>query len=71
MMKFVDNNLDKIIKIFLVLQPVIDCLTAFSMNFLKLDITFGVIVRILFLFLLTCYTFFNKNIPKKSNLRTT
>ena len=68
MIKFVDNNLDKIIKIFLVLQPVIDCLTAFSMNFLKLDITFGVIVRILFLFLLTCYTFFNKNIPKKSKI---
>lgn len=68
MKKFVDNNLDVIIKIFLVLQPVIDCLTALSMNFFKLDITFGVVIRILFLLLLTCYNFFNRESSKKSKL---
>jgi len=68
MRNYIDSNLDKIIRIFLILQPVIDCLTAFSMNFLKLDVTFGVIVRILFLFLLTCYNFFNNKTSKKSKL---
>ena len=68
MMKFVDKNINKIIHVFLILQPIIDCLTAFSMNFLKLDITFGVIVRILFLFLLCCYNFFNKASSKKSKI---
>lgn len=68
MIKYIDKNINNIIKWFLILQPIIDCLTAFSMNFLKLDVTFGVIVRILFLFLLCCYNFFNKASSKKSKI---
>lgn len=64
MWKYVDNNIDKIIKIFLFLQPVIDCLTSFSMNYLKIDITFGVVVRFLFLIFLTMYVFFNNKTSK-------
>lgn len=68
MKKFVDANIEKIIYIFLILQPIIDCLTAFSINYLKFDVTFGVIIRILFLLLLTCYNFFNKNTSRKSKI---
>lgn len=65
--KFLNKNISKILIIFLYLQPVIDLLTSISLNILNLDISFGVIVRILFLlFLLYFYLFVKKSIDKKS-----
>lgn len=49
------------------MQPIIDGLTAISMNVLNLEITFGMIIRILFLVFLYIYNFIITK-PSKKNI---
>ena len=51
----IKNNINLIIKIFILSQPILDVLTGICVNTLKLDITIGVIIRILMLAFI-CYT---------------
>ncbi len=55
---FLEQNIEKILYLFLFLQPIIDLLTSLSINLFKIDITFGVIARMLFLFFITYYYLF-------------
>lgn len=55
---FLEQKIEKILYLFLFLQPVIDLLTSLSINVLHIDITFGIIIRMLFLFLITYYYLF-------------
>ena len=61
---FIRNNISKILKIFLYLQPIIDIITALTIN---LNISFGLIIRTIFLlFIIYYYIFINKD---KNNLK--
>ncbi|MBQ3307518.1 MAG: O-antigen ligase family protein [Bacilli bacterium] len=51
----IKTNMSTILSIFLILQPVLDLITGICVNTLNLDITFGVIIRMLFLVFL-CLT---------------
>jgi len=60
------NNIQSILLVFLYLQPIIDLLTSLCINFLHINLTFGIIVRILFLmFLLYCFIILEKLKDKK------
>lgn len=66
MNKFIKQNFDKIISIFILLQPILDLLTGLCVNLLEVNITIGIIIRMLFLvFILYTATFVYK---KKSSL---
>ena len=45
----IKNNFSNIIAIFILLQPILDLLTGICVNTLKIDITIGVIIRMIFL----------------------
>ncbi len=66
MKDFLKKNILKIIFIFLVFQPIIDCLTSISLNVFHLEITFGIIVRLGFLLFLIGYNQFIEESSKKS-----
>ena len=55
---FLEKNIEKILYLFLFSQPIIDLLTSLSINLLHVDITFGIIVRMFFLFLIFYYYIF-------------
>ncbi|MDD3242025.1 MAG: O-antigen ligase family protein [Bacilli bacterium] len=64
--KFIRDNIKLLILIFLFLQPIIDLFTSISLNVFRLNITFGIIVRLIFLFLMIYYFIFvRKKIDKK------
>lgn len=67
MKSFFKKNIDKIVYIFLIMQPLIDILTAISMNVFHLKITFGMIIRMLFLVFLYIYNFMITK-PSKKNI---
>ena len=54
MEKWMKNNINKILAIFLLLQPILDLLTGVCINTLHINITIGIIVRVLFL-LFICF----------------
>ena len=63
---FLKKYIEKILIIFLFLQPVIDLFTSISLNLLHINLSIGIIVRILFLlFLIYFYLFVKKSISKK------
>ncbi len=65
-MKYIEKNISKIILIFLIMQPIIDVLTAISIHYLNMDFTFGMIIRFLFLMFCCFYIIFiNKDKQKK------
>lgn len=49
MNKFIKENFDKIISVFILLQPLLDLLTGLCINLLSIHITVGIIIRMLFL----------------------
>lgn len=55
---FLEQQIEKILYFFLFLQPAIDLLTSLSINVLHIDLTFGVIVRMLFLLFIGYYYLF-------------
>ena len=49
MQKVIKENLSKYLSIFLILQPVLDMLTGICLHIFHLNITLGIIIRLLFL----------------------
>ncbi|MBE5806570.1 MAG: glycosyltransferase [Clostridiales bacterium] len=49
-MKKIENNMDKILKTFIIMQPIIDLMTSIGVNCLNMNITIGIIIRTIFLF---------------------
>ena len=65
MNKFIDKNINKIITIFLLMGPLLDLLTGVCLHYFKINLTIGVIVRVLFLLFIcfiTLFTFKKKKI---------
>lgn len=62
---FLTSNINKILLIFLFSQPFIDILTAISINILKLDLTIGIIIRMIFMLFCIYYIFFLIKSPHK------
>lgn len=52
--KFIKNNINKIVAVFLILQPFLDLITGICIHTLKINFTIGIIVRVLFL-LFICF----------------
>lgn len=65
MQKYLKNNLNQILLIFLYLQPVIDLITSLSLNIFHLNLTLGIITRFVFLLFIFYYVFFIKRNLKK------
>lgn len=62
MNKYLTKNISLIIKIFLYLQPVIDLVTSIMINYFNINITLGMIIRMIFLlFIIFFYLFVKKN----------
>ncbi len=65
MNEYIKKNISKIISVFLLIQPFIDLITGVCIHTFNLNLTFGIIIRILFLIFI-CYivifTFKKKNI---------
>ena len=49
MNKLIKENLSKYLGIFIILQPIIDLITGICLNIFNLNLTFGIIIRMLFL----------------------
>ncbi len=49
MNKFIKNNLNKILAIYILSQPLIDFITGIFLNIFNMNLTFGIIIRMLFL----------------------
>lgn len=49
MNKYIKENFNKIISIFILLQPILDLITGLCVNLFNLNITIGIVVRMLFL----------------------
>ena len=61
MNQYIKNNFNKIINIFILLQPFLDLITGICVNTLNTSITIGIIIRILFLlFIMYTTTFIYK-----------
>jgi hypothetical protein len=62
MNKYLTKNISLIIKKFLYLQPVIDLVTSIMINYFNINITLGMIIRMIFLlFIIFFYLFVKKN----------
>src|SRR5574344_2108397 len=69
MKKYLLKNISYILLIFLYLQPIIDLSTSLVINYLKISISIGFILRLLFLFfLLYFYLFIKKNLSKSKKI---
>lgn len=61
MNKAIKNNLSKIISIFILIQPVLDLITGICLHVFSLNLTIGIIIRMLFLlFIMYATTFIYK-----------
>ena len=58
MHKFIKQNFNIILVLFILLQPVLDLITGICVNLLNLNITLGIIIRIIFLIFLMYTTVF-------------
>lgn|SRR5574344_1920493 len=69
MKKFLIKNISYILLIFLYLQPIIDLSTSLILNYLKISISIGFIIRIVFLlFLVYFYIFVKRNFSKSKKI---
>ncbi len=67
--EYLQNNIEKICILFLFLQPILDVATAIVLHIWKIDLTIGMIFRILFLIGMLFYLFFlNKSKEKKRKI---
>ncbi len=65
----IDKNMNKIVIIFLFLQPLIDVVTAVMLHTFKIDFTAGIFLRVLFLLFMIYYLFFvNQNRNRKKSI---
>lgn len=63
--KFIKKNINIIIALFVLIGPVIDLLTGISLHVFKVNLTFGIIIRIIFLIFIcfiTLFTFKKKRV---------
>lgn len=61
MSKVVKNNLNKIISIFILIQPILDLITGICLHVFNFNLTLGIIIRMLFLcFIAFCTVFIYK-----------
>ena len=58
MEKYIKNNINKIISIFILISPILDLLTGVCIHTLKINFTIGIIVRVLFLLFIMIITIF-------------
>ena len=58
MNKYIKENINKIINIFILLQPILDLITGISINLYNLNITIGIVARMLFLMFVFITTVF-------------
>lgn len=58
MNKVIKNNLSKIISIFILIQPVLDLITGICLHVFSLNLTIGIIIRMLFLLFIMYVTTF-------------
>jgi len=66
--QLLENNIKKIITIFLIIQPIIDVIAALTLNYLHINLTLSSIIRLLFLLLCIYYLLIlNKTENKKKN----
>lgn len=65
MTNFIKKNINKIISIFLLLQPILDLLTGICLHTFNINVTIGIMIRILFLLLIIYVTTFvyKKKLP--------
>ena len=69
MKKIINKNINIILLIFLYIQPLLDVITAISINYLKINFTISSIIRLIFLMFLMFYSIFiSKNKNKKQNI---
>lgn len=66
--KWIDKNIINLILVFLFLQPIIDVVTAISLNIFNSSFTIGMVFRVFFLIFLTYYFIF---IQKETNKKKT
>ena len=55
---FKSYSFHRLVKLFIVLQPILDILTYFSITYLQLNVTIGILVRVLFMTVAIFYIFF-------------
>ncbi len=65
MKEYLKKNINTILAIFIIIQPILDIITGICVNSLKIDITFGVIIRMIFML---CMVFISIFIFKKKKL---
>lgn len=63
--KVIEDNIKKILSFFIIVQPILDSLTALSVNYLNLNLTIGSIVRLLFLLFCIYYIIVLDNTSNK------
>ena len=64
---FITTNIEKIITVFIFLQPILDVLTAISIKKFNINLTIGSITRVIFLLFCIYYlVFLSKNYKKKN-----
>ncbi|MBR2828206.1 MAG: O-antigen ligase family protein, partial [Bacilli bacterium] len=54
----IKNNMNIYLSIFSLCQPILDLLTGFSLHTLKINLTIGIIIRVLFLFMMIISSIF-------------
>ena len=64
MKKLLKNNINLLIGIFIIIQPIIDLLTGLCLHVLNINLTIGIIIRIIFLILIIYCTMFIFNKKK-------
>jgi len=63
MRKYLEKNISLILKIILYMNPIIDLFTSIMINYFNINITIGMVVRMLFLiFIIFYYLFIKKNV---------
>ena len=65
MNKIIKNNISIIISLFLLIQPILDLLTGLCLHMLNINLTIGIIIRLLFMFFIMYISLF---VYKKSRL---
>lgn len=67
--QFLTNNVEKILMIFLIIQPIIDVLTAVMLHYFNNSFTLGIILRFLFLgFMIYTLLFLSKNKSRRKSI---
>ncbi|MEG2351517.1 MAG: O-antigen ligase family protein [Bacilli bacterium] len=67
--KFLDNNIIKIITLFLLISPFLDLLTSLMIHYTNISLTIGIVIRFCFLMFLTFYCVFINKMNNKFSKR--